>query len=347
MQEFYLHSYFAYFETGAYFMDTTKCGSIAFLKNKIILHYFCSVVGIEMTGPALSSFIDHRNKQGTKWRRIVNGEVKLTDSSFNMIKQALLTGKLSITKRQKRLVVFELKELYHTQLWHALSETFNKEDIKNVYDALPYRIQKTILKARSYSNGFSRFKNHPGNTKVNKIEQLGSYNALAALFTLLRDQQYSFHLFDDCHIHRAAFRLMLSTFQHPSFRAYHEEIWHFIRTNIIQHDAFNLTKIGLGFWNLTSAEIEPIICNEASILQLAKTANMIEDFNDAPLFLYLLYRNPDQKIILKGLESITAKEAIDMTPLDKFCDNFSRMRHRGRSPIKFPSDTFHYLSIES
>jgi hypothetical protein len=328
-------------------MDTTRCGSIAFLKNKIILHYFCNVVGIEMSGPALSSFIDHRNKQGTKWRRIVKGEAKLTDSSFSLMIQALSTNKLPITKRQKRLILSELEELYHTQLWHSLSETFSKEEIKNVYDALPYRIQKTILKAHSYSNGYSRFERHPGNTKINKIEQLGSYNALAALFTLLRDQQYSLHHFYDCHIHRSAFRLLVSTFQHPSFRAYHEEIWSLVRATIVQHDAFDLTKVGLGFWNLSSAEIEQIICDEAAILQLAKTANMIEDFKDAPLFLYLLYRDPDQKVILKGLESITAEQAIDMMSLDNLFNTFSRMRRRGRSTLQYPTETFPHLCLNS
>lgn len=101
--------------------------------------------------------------------------------------------------------------------------------------------------------------------------------------------------------------------------------------------------MALGFWNYKTEDIQKIINDEGSIMKLVKSANMIDDYHAAPLFLYLYYRHKDKQSISLGLINISEERQTDMMPHDNFFGLFKRLRKRGHSNIDFSTLSYSHL----
>jgi hypothetical protein len=302
-------------------------------------------VDIAMNGTSIHSFVEPSVNDSGKWRRILNEGRTITTASQEKLVDALSSSRAKLSKRQIDVATKEIAELNQSLLWSSLKQDLKQEDINDLYDELPYQIKRIVLKPSTYSDHFYRFDHCPGSVKINKVEKIGSYNALAALLLLLRDKRYRIEKSADEHIHRAVFRLLLSFFQHPSFYRFRHEIWAFIRKYIMRLEPSILEKMGLGFWAFSMEKIEALVAEEAQLLKKAIYANIVEDFKDSQLFFFLLYRNADCLKIIEALESIYASQPTSMERIDMFFIRFTENRRRGNSKLQAPSITFESLAI--
>ena len=76
--------------------ETRVCKTHIKLKNQILLHYFCDVVGISMNGTAIYSLVEPRINDSSKWRRILDEGRAVTPDSFEKLNNALLSPRVDL-----------------------------------------------------------------------------------------------------------------------------------------------------------------------------------------------------------------------------------------------------------
>ena len=113
----------------------------------------------------------------------------------------------------------------------------------------------------------------------------------------------------------AAFRLLICFFQHPSFHTFIDQIWLHITTHVIEGEANIRKRMTISFWDYEVDELLRLVSKDREILSLAKTSNMIDDYYDAPIFLYAYYHSSERQAIDESLKAICSGQVILTTTL--------------------------------
>lgn len=315
------------------------------LPNKIITQRFCQWVGIKCNGTSLHTFVEPALKDSSKWRNILQKGRPITEKSLERLIKALSSKRAKLCAETKKMAAKELKSLSKTVLWQAMQTNLSRAEMMGLKRQLPMDIQIIMSRKHEQTRQYTFLDNCPGSAKINNLEKVGTYDALAALVILLRENRGPHKNFEDAHVHRAAFRLLLSFFQTPSFFTYRFEIWQTLMTNVIRLNKGAMNRMGLGFWTMDESTLDEMIDAERAILKLAIDARIIQNFQEAPQFFYLLYRNEEYEDILLGLNCIKANQKVELMALDSFYYELCKVRKRQKNNLNYPSASFPHLAI--
>lgn len=317
-------------------MAKPKRDPIESIKTRCFIYGFCALADIEMSGPELSLYVEKTRKNSSKWHRFIAGETTPSEGTVN-----LMLARLATFKGQES--ANKLRQLFDSSIWLALAVNF-VENIKRseFYKTLPPSIQSAVLTPVSpFDNRVVLYK-YPNASTIKKIERNGSLDALACLMAMLREDDLSEESFAATHIDLAAYRLLLSFFQHPHFNYVHAELWQHIRKYVLQHDEKTRRKMGIGFWDMSAEDVAQVIEQDRELIEVAKQAKIISIQEDINPFLHLFYRYPRHSIIKTQLESISNNESTCMAELNMFITLLNKHRPR-RNQTEFADDIHPHL----
>jgi hypothetical protein len=287
------------------------------------------VAGIQMINTELSLYVENTRDSYSKFDRYLTGDKTPNAASLNRLLAALREHKVEETD------IDDVKTLYDLSLWKALQwQAIDDKDEHEILFKMPFDLQKSIAKQNSEKLQLSLKAKIPCDKSVNYIERFSSFEALSALILIIRQEKAQKDKYDDAHIHVAVFRMLTNFFHHPSFQAYFEDVWSYIRNLLIEDEEMVLVKMGLGFWNYSARELKQINDADKKIHDLAKQTKIIEDHTDVPSFNYLYYRSEDRQNLLDAMKLIAHGKKTSMLELDRFFHTYRQIRVNSHNNIE-------------